>query len=291
LRDILDEPSVIRHAWKGLNAYAYLSCYDSILVYGCSEIHDSTGAYELLPHARRVVYCNYVSPDQADEPSHPPPEEAFLLMMGGGGSDAYTLALAFVEAFPQLYDRLGMKAFVLTGPNMGTAERDELVRRSPPPLEVLSSHESAHSWIENASAVITLGGYNSLCEVMKWHKKALVVPRPGPSAEQQTRSRLFAARGLARMLHPTDLTAESLTKEVIALMQDPGTPNLAHIPPLDGAERAADAILNGAEHQDTALAILEGNGVVTDQFEDASTLDVDGNGRRDAAISVPHRNP
>ena len=71
LRDILDEPSVIRHAWKQLDAYAYLSCYNSILVYGCRAIHDSTAAYDLLPHARQVVYCTYRPTKRTNPPTAP----------------------------------------------------------------------------------------------------------------------------------------------------------------------------------------------------------------------------
>jgi predicted glycosyltransferase len=89
-----------------------------------------------------------------------------------------------------------------------------------------------------------MAGYNSVCEVMSFRKKALVIPRAGPSSEQRIRSRLFAERGLIHMLDPDDLTAARLTSEVIGLLADDNVPNRSNIPALDGARRAADVLLD-----------------------------------------------
>jgi len=246
LRDILDSPDVIRRVWTKLGAYEQLHDYDGVLVYGCRAIFDATTSYGLLPSARKVVYCNYVTPRWQHQPIARPTSAPFLLMMGGGGRDAFPLATAFLEAAPALCRKLGMEAVVLTGPNMRPADRSALMARATAPVVVRDGFEDAGGWIRNAAAVITLGGYNSLCEVMRWRRKALVVPRAGPSAEQQTRARLFAERGLVRSLDPRALSPRRLAREVVELLDDGRVPDEARLPPLDGAERAASWLLEGA---------------------------------------------
>jgi predicted glycosyltransferase len=89
-----------------------------------------------------------------------------------------------------------------------------------------------------------MAGYNSLCEVLAWEKKAVVVPRRGPSAEQRMRSTLFSRRSLIRSIQPERLTSERLGAGLHRLLAAEDVPNLANIPPLDGAQRAADMLLD-----------------------------------------------
>jgi predicted glycosyltransferase len=245
LRDILDSPSLIRRVWTKLDAYAYLDRYDAVFVYGDPTIYDAVSAYQLQPSARRVVYCNYVSPRGHLAVAEPVPDEPFLLMMGGGGRDAFPVARAFLEALPRVSRELDMDAVLLTGPNMPQREREDLVAHARAPVAIRTGFGDAEQWIRSSALVITLGGYNSLCEVMRWRKKALVVPRSGPSLEQRTRSELFARRSLVRVLDPDDLTPERLARDVMALAEDEHVPAAANVPPLDGAGRAAEMLLDG----------------------------------------------
>jgi predicted glycosyltransferase len=253
LRDILDTPAVIRRAWTELGAYDYLDAFDAVMIYGNRDIYDSAAAYRLLPQARRIVYCDYVAPRSqhvlADNSSHDP----FILFTGGGGADAFPLADNFLRALPLISFKSRMGALVLTGPNMPPEERAALEARAVPGVRIEGDREIRDEWFQRASAVVTMGGYNSLCEVLKWRKKALVVPRPGPSAEQGTRSRLFAERGLVRVLEPGDLCPERLAEELGRLLGD-GLPDPANIPTLHGAHRAATILLEEGAGFDEQIA-------------------------------------
>jgi predicted glycosyltransferase len=164
--------------------------------------------------------------------------------MGGGGKDSFSTAHTFLKAFPFLLQDMRLRALVLTGPHMSPAERADLVAQSSAyPVEILSSVQDATLLLQQAAAVVTMAGYNSLCEVLAWRKKALVVPRAGPSAEQRIRSQVFSQRHLVRMLDPDDLTPERLAQELRLLLMDDNIPNPANIPPLDGAQRAAMLLL------------------------------------------------
>jgi predicted glycosyltransferase len=248
LRDILDSPGTIRRAWSELGAYEYLSAFEKVLVYGVREFHDSSSAYALVPRAREVVYCNYVT--RSEQATSVPSVRSgpYLLLTGGGGHDAFPLAKTFLESIRILSREIEMNAVVVTGPTMSPGHRDELRMNAPPSVEVRTCVDGVETWIRDASAVVTLGGYNSLCEVLALRKKALVIPRSGPSAEQITRARLFAQRGLVHALDATELSASRLAASLIGLLQDDGVPNRDNVPPLDGAENTARLLLGEVTH-------------------------------------------
>jgi predicted glycosyltransferase len=242
LRDVLDRPAVIRRSWQELNAYRYLQVYDAVLIYGDRSVYDASAAYELLPKARAVVYCDYVAPRRRtrERLGTTPP---FVLMMGGGGADAFPLARAFVEAISAVRRELPIEAVLLTGPNMPVRHRERLAASADGSVRVESRYGDATDWIEAAAAVVTMAGYNSLCEVLASQKKALVVPRRGPSAEQRIRSALFSERTLIRSLDPRRLDAANLASSLIALLADDRVPNVAAIPGLNGARLTANILL------------------------------------------------
>ncbi|HEX2186538.1 MAG TPA: glycosyltransferase [Chloroflexota bacterium] len=242
LRDILDAPEVIRQVWTGLGAYDYLPLYEEVFIYGCRDIYDADLAYRLSPPARQVTYCDYVASRSQAAPPEEESGDPFILVTGGGGHDAFPLLKAFLEALPLLWQHARVRAVVLTGPNMPAADRAALAARSgSAPVQLLASGDT-RALLRRASAVVTMAGYNTICELLQARKKALVVPRAGPSAEQRMRSQLLAQRGLARVVDPDALTPDRLALELMRLLLDEAIPDVRHIPAMDGAARAAARI-------------------------------------------------
>ncbi len=64
-----------------------------------------------------------------------------------------------------------------------------------------------------------MAGYNSLCQVLQLRRKSLVVPRSGPSAEQQMRARVFAERGLAEVIFPGELSPKKMAGKLMENLQ------------------------------------------------------------------------
>jgi predicted glycosyltransferase len=244
----LDAPEVIQRVWHGSGAYEYLRLYDAVLIYGSRQIYAAESAYQLTPYAPQVIYCNYVVPRMRTEAPLNGSDEPFILVMGGGGKDSFPVAHTFLKAFPSVLQDMRLRALILTGPHMSAAERADLMAQAAAyPVEILSSAEDATLLLRQAAAVVTMAGYNSLCEVLALRKKALVIPRSGPSAEQRIRSQIFSQQHLIRMLDPDYLTPERLAHELMQLLTDDNIPNPANIPPLDGAQRAARQLLGKDE--------------------------------------------
>jgi predicted glycosyltransferase len=66
--------------------------------------------------------------------------------------------------------------------------------------------------LRQADYVISMGGYNSVCEILAHHKRALIVPRVRPRLEQWIRAQRLASLGLVDVLHPDELTPKKLTR-------------------------------------------------------------------------------
>ncbi len=242
LRDVLDTPDVIRLAWGELGAYDYLPYYEAILVYGSREIYDAGRLYDLTRHAQRLVYCNYATSRSGAASIQSERDPQLIVVTGGGGADAFPLERAFLEALPILHKAAPMRALILTGPYMPWAERAELTARAASHQVGVVSVDDATAWFRRASAVVTMAGYNSLCEALKTKTRALVVPRRGPSAEQRIRARVFSERGLVVALEPDELTPDRLARDLLRLLAEGGIPNAATIPRMDGAHRAAELL-------------------------------------------------
>src|SRR3989441_8674385 len=61
-----------------------------------------------------------------------------------------------------------------------------------------------------ADAVVSMGGFNSVCEALAVARPLVIVPRATHKIEQQIRAETLAAHGLARWVHPKELNGKSL---------------------------------------------------------------------------------
>src|SRR2546423_14710583 len=62
-----------------------------------------------------------------------------------------------------------------------------------------------------ADAIVSMGGYNSVCEALAVRRPLVIVPRATHKIEQQIRAETLAAQGLARWVHPKELNGETLS--------------------------------------------------------------------------------
>ena len=111
-----------------------------------------------------------------------------ILGMIGGGGDGAALARAFVapEADVGWADRV-----LMTGPHLPQHVRDELnrVAAGQPRVTIVDHQEEPEALLARAARVVTMGGYNSVMEVLAHGIPTLVVPRVAPREEQLIRAR------------------------------------------------------------------------------------------------------
>ena len=87
-----------------------------------------------------------------------------------------------------------VKAIISTGPFLQPDQIRSLrqkVRGLPVSVEDLE--EDAIYFMKRADLLVSMAGYNTTCEIMRFRKNAIIIPRPGPSAEQTIRTNIFAS--------------------------------------------------------------------------------------------------
>ena len=110
-------------------------------------------------------------------------------------------------------------------------------------VEIVCEEQSWPLTEHAADVVVSMGGYNTICELLTLRKRAVVVPRVRPVQEQCIRAERMEEMGLMRTVHPDRLTPQRLleatTLELSELRGNGENPNTIR---LDGLEQVADAI-------------------------------------------------
>jgi predicted glycosyltransferase len=268
LRDILDSPEIVSTRWRGEGAYEAIErYYDMVLVYGSREVFDMADQYGFSPVMReRMAYTGYVCTPQAPRytararakyvPSSDK-ETKLIVVMAGGGADAYPMMRAMLDALPAIQARQRVMLAMVTGPFMPKEQRHDLESRAKGlPARVSMEVSDTISYIEAADLVVAMCGYNTTMEILRSGRRALLIPRVGPSAEQRTRAQLFAEQGWVDMLAPDDLAPGLVADAVVdALRRGPRmSPSVR--PNLHGIQNAAEqllALLPESAHEDALL--------------------------------------
>jgi predicted glycosyltransferase len=257
LRDILDAPEVVRRRWALEAAYDALErYYDLVLVYGRQEVFDLAEQYGFPPTvAERLRYTGYVcAPGQggdaaavrAERTSGAGPGHALVVAMAGGGADGYPMLRAVLDALPAVRAEHACVAALVAGPFLPEPFLGELRERAGPHATVLESVRDPLSYMRAADVVASMAGYSTTVEVLRSGTPAVVIPRPGPSAEQRTRAGLFADRGWVRTVDPAHLSGESVASALLDSLGRGASGAVApppERPPVDGLGVAVGHLL------------------------------------------------
>jgi predicted glycosyltransferase len=238
LRDILDAPSKVCEEWQTKGYYqAIQEHYDQIAVVGTPDIFDMAQEYQFpLPVARKVKYCGYIrkigndrSPVGEQSPKRSEirrflrlkPDEKLVLVTPGGGEDGFPIVEAYLKGVATCPDQF--RSLILCGPEMPAAQQQILQQMTGaiPSVDLQVFTDDLLGYLDAADAVVAMGGYNTITEVLSLNKRTVVVPRISPSHEQLIRTERLEQLGLVRAIHPDQLTPQSLLSAVCDQLQQP----------------------------------------------------------------------
>ncbi len=221
LRDIQDESCVSKRQYFSAEK-AYHEYYDSIWIYGDPLVYDLAVESKFSPEViNKVHYTGYFDQRFRIDSSKEfhinyelsellNSEKKLVVCMLGGGQDGDKLAEAFVMAeLPKNH-----QGVLVMGPYFPADVRHRL-------LSMCSKKENIHIFdfikepillIRKSDRVISMGGYNSICEVLSLEKKSLIVPRVEPRKEQWVRAKRLEQMGVVDVLHPNEISSEKITQ-------------------------------------------------------------------------------
>ena len=230
LREVLDTPVTVQREWEELGeADTLRRLIDEVWVYGDDSVHDLSATGE-APTAleERMRYTGYLAHgrDAAEATHGSEASEAlagnteaagtFILTTAGGGSDGINLLRTAAAA--RVPD--GYRHVVVTGPQLDAALFHQVAQTAGPRTIVRRSWPGMSHHIQQAAAVISMGGYNTVSEILASDTPALLVPRETPRLEQFIRATALKDAGAIDLLRVANLSAAALEDWLTELLSD-----------------------------------------------------------------------
>ncbi|WP_426417756.1 glycosyltransferase family protein [Aestuariirhabdus sp. LZHN29] len=241
LRDVMDEAGALDREWQAKGIPEHLDAlFDQVWVYGPESMGNPLEGVSLpQPIDHKMHYTGYLNrrlPKAAL--SQPLPiEQPYLLVTTGGGGDGLELVDWILRAYEKAETELPLPALIVLGPFMPSEEREIFAARAAllQRVKVITFNNHLEGLIAKAEAIVSMGGYNTFCEILSFNKPAIIVPRKTPRLEQYIRAKKAYEGGLIQMVDPDHLLDTNLM--IAALKQ------LEHTPPPGDA--MCKGMLNG----------------------------------------------
>jgi predicted glycosyltransferase len=228
LRDILDAPESTTNVWRAHGYFQVIDeFYEQVLVLGQPDIFDPRSEYEFPDSvARKIKFCGYTRREPGNRNRAEVRKELALreseklvVVTLGGGEDAYQAITTYLRGIAQFSGHHPFHSLIITGPEMREAERQTLFQTASPRVTMMEFTNDLMSYLNAADAVVSMGGYNTICEILSLQKKAIVIPRVRPVQEQWIRAERMSRLGFFQYIHPDALTAETLMQALQAQLQ------------------------------------------------------------------------
>jgi predicted glycosyltransferase len=217
VRDILDEPERTRKVLASNGSFDLIDeFYDEVWIYGSKSVFDTVTEYAFPESVvRKTFYCGYLKrPTVSTGRKEGPPR---ILVTTGGGGDGSDIIEAYLTGLASLPRNIALRSTVIFGPQMSQARRLELLQRFNYMADVnfLDFEADIANHYAESDVVVSQAGYNTVCELLSFSRRAILVPRGQPVREQLIRARLMAERGFFECIEPQDLTPETLISKVL----------------------------------------------------------------------------
>ncbi|HMS84451.1 MAG TPA: glycosyltransferase, partial [Nitrospira sp.] len=255
MRDIEDDPRHVAEEWNKSGVIPLLEhTYDAIFLYGTPSLYDPVQEYRLSPLIeQKLIPCGYIGRSQGASQKAPIRHELglrtdrFVLVTPGGGDDGFAIVDTHLRMLREKIQpgRHEFDSLIVTGPLMCSEKRRVLKQAADEDLAltVIDFTPHLYDYLRAADLIVSMGGYNTVVEILSANQRGIIVPRVYPRLEQCIRAERLAAKGLLTMIHPTELTPDSLFRSITQSLQGPRPPRSQDIGiPLNGAVTVSKAV-------------------------------------------------
>ena len=232
LRDIMDDQETVRNDWEHKGVYSHLQkLYSEIWVYGRRDIYDAITEYAIPePIQDNIIFTGYLPRGVASAKTIKRTrkkfcagaEEKMVVVTTGGGGDGYQL----LDSYVSMHENGGAppcKSVLVTGPFMPIEQRRQIAKRARPfKIKVRPFYPRMEELFGAADLVVSMGGYNTMCEILSQKTMSLIIPRDTPRQEQLIRAQALKKQHLIDYISWNDLNGETLRKKISLLLDQPG---------------------------------------------------------------------
>ena len=233
LRDVMDDAATVKKNWIEKGVYQILeSLYAEIWVYGNREFYNPIVEYDISESiSQKIHFTGYI---RRKSPAKEAvrnlrkelgiqEQEKLVVVTTGGGGDGYLVMQNYVTMLESVPERLPFKSVLVTGPFMPKNKRRKIFKRARK-LGVRTYHfyRQMEKLFAAADLVVTMGGYNTLCEILSQGTPSLVIPRETPRKEQMIRAQAFKRQNLVDYIPWGEFTPQILQEKILGLLESPG---------------------------------------------------------------------
>jgi predicted glycosyltransferase len=198
LRDILDDAQTTRREWQEKGVYEILEeLYSEIWIYGNRELYDPIREYGISDAVSRKIHFTGYIPRKVPSPEG-------------------------VQSVRREHGPQPFKSILISGPFMPRAERKNINKRSRKlGVRMYHFYRQMEKIFAAADLVVSMGGYNTLCEILSQGTLSLVIPRETPRKEQLIRAQTFQRQNLIDFISWDNLAPGLLREKLIELLSNP----------------------------------------------------------------------
>lgn len=232
LRDVMDDADTVKKDWRAKKVYEHLeNLYSEIWIYGIQEFYNPITEYEIPESVSRKMHFTGYIPRKIpgkDAVRNVKKElrlkngEKLVVVTTGGGGDGYRVMDTYLAMLESLSHAPPFKSVLITGPFMPKHERkDVFIRARRLGVRTYHFYRQMEKIFAAADIVVSMGGYNTLCEILSQGTISLVVPRETPRQEQVIRARAFHRQNLVDYITWADYAPDLLRDKIFALLENP----------------------------------------------------------------------
>lgn len=232
LRDIMDEAEVVRNDWNKKGIYQILDeLYSEIWIYGNKELYDPVEEYEIPDSVTSKIFFTGYIPRKMPEKNAVNkirkkyairPDEKLVLVTTGGGGDGHAVMHNFLKMIESSNNCLPFKSILVTGPFMPNKERKDIFSRARKlGIKPCEFYEQMEDMVSASDLVVTMGGYNTICEILSLKTISLVIPRETPRKEQLIRAKILHDQNLLDYIPWNSMSPKTLLNNIMNLLDHP----------------------------------------------------------------------
>ncbi len=231
LRDIMDDGPTVRKDWHEKGVYKILDeLYSEIWIYGNQEFYDPVSEYAISEDVKSKMHFTGYIPRKIPskeavknirKENNLNEDEKLVVVTTGGGGDGFAVMDTYLSMLEST-DQLPFKSILITGPFMPKQERKKVFKRARR-LGVRTYHfyRQMEKIFAAADIVVSMGGYNTLCEILSQGTLSLVIPRETPRKEQLIRAQTFQRQSLVEHIPWGNFSPDMLMQKLLAILENP----------------------------------------------------------------------
>jgi predicted glycosyltransferase len=232
LRDIMDEATVVKRDWAEKGVYELLeTLYSEIWIYGIQAFYDPIREYAIQDAlVGKIQFTGYIprkapgkdAVRQIRREQGVGDGEKLVVVTTGGGGDGHSLMDAYLTMLESRPPAHPVKSVLITGPFMPETHRRTINDRAQQlGIKTYRFYRKMEKILVAADLVVSMGGYNTVCEILSQGTVSLIIPRETPRKEQLLRAQVLHENNLVDFLPWDAVSPANLQAKIQGLLECP----------------------------------------------------------------------